>query len=97
VKTAKSLGIRVIVGAQVGETSLLTRAALPLAQALEDQLVAMEGGYGTLLLESDLVEKPLMFGQNGQLHPQDMLQTDAFGWQLPLSEELLERYVRHVP
>jgi L-Ala-D/L-Glu epimerase len=67
VETARALGIGVIVGAQVGETSVLTRAALTVAQAAAERLVAQEGAFGTWLLERDLCDPPLMFGADGVL------------------------------
>lgn len=67
VRAARAAGHRVIVGAQVGETSLLTRAALPVAAAAGPALAAMEGAFGTLLLARDVCEPPLMFGAGGRL------------------------------
>lgn len=67
VDAARAAGIGVIVGAQVGETSLLTRAALTVAHACRDVLVAQEGAFGTLLLERDVCDPPLMFGRGGVL------------------------------
>jgi len=67
VRAAMAAGHRVIVGAQVGETSLLTRAALPVAAAAGPALVAMEGAFGTLLLARDVCDPPLMFGAGGRL------------------------------
>ncbi|MFN7976793.1 MAG: enolase C-terminal domain-like protein [Vicinamibacterales bacterium] len=67
VRAARDAGHRVIVGAQVGETSLLTRAALPVAEAAGPSLVAMEGAFGTLLLTRDICDPPLMFGAGGRL------------------------------
>lgn len=64
---ARQLGIRVIIGAQVGETSLLTRAALTLAISCQDILLAQEGAFGTLLLRQDLWVPVLMFGKDGLL------------------------------
>jgi len=64
---ARRQEFRVIVGAHVGETSLLTRAALTVAHAAGDALVAQEGAFGTYLLERDVVESPLMFGAGGIL------------------------------
>ena len=65
---AKTIGMKVIIGAQVGETSLLTRAALTIASYAEDILVAQEGAFGDLLLEHDICEQPLMFGKYGELN-----------------------------
>jgi L-alanine-DL-glutamate epimerase-like enolase superfamily enzyme len=68
VEAARRLGLRIIVGAQVGETSLLTRAALTVARAAGDALVAQEGAFGTKLLAHDICDPPLMFGQGGILN-----------------------------
>jgi L-alanine-DL-glutamate epimerase-like enolase superfamily enzyme len=68
VDAARRLALGIIVGAQVGETSLLTRAALPVARAAGDALVAQEGAFGTRLLAHDVCDPPLMFGQGGVLH-----------------------------
>ena len=61
------LDIEITVGAQVGETSLLTRAALLLADEAGDKLSAQEGAFGALLLERDLFEPVLQFGAGGLL------------------------------
>ncbi len=71
VEAARDEGCRVIVGAQVGETSLLTRAALPVAEAAGPAMVAMEGAFGTLLLTRDVCDPPLMFGAGGRLSVAD--------------------------
>ena len=74
VDAARTAGVRVIVGAQVGETSRLTRAGLTVAHAAGSNLVAQEGAFGTLLLTYDVCDPPLMFGAGGRLdvrdHPQ---------------------------
>ncbi len=67
VDAAVRSGIGIIVGAQVGETSLLTRAALTIAHVARDGLVAQEGALGTFLLEHDVCDPPLMFGAGGVL------------------------------
>jgi L-alanine-DL-glutamate epimerase-like enolase superfamily enzyme len=61
------LGIEITIGAQVGETSLLTRAALILADEAGDSLCAQEGAFGTLLLTRDIFEPSLQFGDGGLL------------------------------
>ena len=65
IAAASARGIGVIVGAQVGETSLLTRAGLTAAHAAGSALVAQEGAFGTFLLQRDVCDPPLMFGQGG--------------------------------
>jgi L-alanine-DL-glutamate epimerase-like enolase superfamily enzyme len=67
VAAGRALRLGIIVGAQVGETSLLTRSALTVAAAAEDVLVAQEGAFGTFLLERDVCDPPLMFGAGGIL------------------------------
>ncbi|MCG6158233.1 enolase C-terminal domain-like protein [Rubinisphaera margarita] len=72
IEEARSRGIRVIVGAQVGETSLLTRLGITAASAARDLLVGHEGAFGTHLLQHDVVEPPLMFGPGGRLNLHDV-------------------------
>ena len=67
ISAARGRGFGVIIGAQVGETSLLTRAALTVARAAGDMLVAQEGAFGTYLLERDVCDPPLMFAEGGVL------------------------------
>lgn len=67
IEAARARGIGIIVGAQVGETSVLTRAALTAARAAGNALVAQEGAFGTFLLERDVCDPPLMFGGGGVL------------------------------
>lgn len=60
--------IPLIIGAQVGESSILTRAALTIANAFRDNLLAQEGAFGTQLLQYDIVEPSLMFEKAGKLN-----------------------------
>jgi L-alanine-DL-glutamate epimerase-like enolase superfamily enzyme len=78
IEAARSRGLLLVVGAQVGETSLLTRVALAAACAAGEHLIAQEGAFGTLLLEEDVCATPLMFGRGGTLR----LETDGPGWGL---------------
>ncbi len=82
IEQAKRLGIKIIIGAHVGETSLLTRAALPLARIAGSSLAAQEGAFGTLLLEHDIVSKPLVFGKKGILNPGQFIEPDLKGFGL---------------
>lgn len=82
VEDAKKQGLAVIVGAHVGETSILTRAALTLAHAAGDALIAQEGAFGTHLLSRDLCDPPLMFGDGGMLTVEDTLDPAAPGFGL---------------
>lgn len=79
VEAARASGVGIIVGAQVGETSLLTRAALTIAHAARDGLVAQEGAFGTFLLERDVCNPPLMFGDGGVLDISNVPSLAGFG------------------
>lgn len=81
-QAAVDRGWPIIVGAQVGETSLLTRAALSVAsQVPRENLVAQEGAYGKLLLADEPVTPTLMFGPGGKLVLAPIL-ARASGWGL---------------
>jgi L-Ala-D/L-Glu epimerase len=67
VRRMRALGLSLIVGAHVGETSLLTRAALTIANSARDLLIAQEGAFGTHLLAFDATEHSVMFGAKGVL------------------------------
>ncbi|MEE9411710.1 MAG: enolase C-terminal domain-like protein [Methylococcales bacterium] len=58
--------IDIIVGAHVGETSLLTRSALLLADKASDKLTAQEGGFSTHLLTKDPFQPNLKIGRAGK-------------------------------
>lgn len=86
VERAASLGMGVIVGAQVGETSILTRAGLTVMQAARPVLAGSEGAFGTHLLREDLTAESLMFGDGGVLTVPDV---GAPGLGLAVREEML--------
>jgi len=65
----QNTGIDVILGAHVGETSLLSRAALAVGQALDQAPAGREGAYGDILLKNDLTEPSLRFQYAGELRP----------------------------
>jgi L-Ala-D/L-Glu epimerase len=89
VEAARRLGIGVIVGAHVGETSILTRAALTVAGHAGDALVAQEGAFGTTLLRRDLVSPVLMFGRGAELDIATMLDPATPGLGLLADESAL--------
>ena len=78
-KRAASLGMDTIVGCQVGETSILTRAALPVMRSVGPNLVAAEGAFGTWLLQRDLTSPSLTFGDAGQLEVHDWSSEPGLG------------------
>jgi hypothetical protein len=51
----------------VGETSALTKAGFLLSSALLHEIIAHEGGYGMLLLESDPFREYYQLGKKGQI------------------------------
>ena len=87
VGAARDSGLSIVVGAQVGETSVLTRAGLIVARAAGRHLVGHEGAFGTHLLTADVAVPPLMFGSAGRLNADARgLSTNA-GWGLALRPE----------
>lgn len=66
-RLAASHGVKCQLGAQVGETSLLSSAGLILASLVGDCLYH-EGAFGTQLLEKDIVDHPIQFGKAGWLN-----------------------------
>ena len=88
---ARELGIEIIVGAQVGETSLLTRAALAIVQYAGDICIAQEGAFGTLLLKYDIIDFPLMFNEGGRLDFEKSLDKAVCGFQLNINDSGFSR------
>jgi L-alanine-DL-glutamate epimerase-like enolase superfamily enzyme len=66
-RRALSQGRRIVVGAQVGETSILARAGIALAAAVGASLVGYEGSYGVRLLERDVAAPAIAFGPRGEV------------------------------
>ena len=86
--------VPIIVGAQVGETSLLTRAALCLANEFKDSVIAQEGAFGTLLLETDITHESLMFGSKGRLVcPGAAMDIAAHGFEIRYKSDLFSSNV----
>jgi len=78
-KQARERNVGLIIGAQVGESSILTRAALTVASQHKSDLIAQEGAFGTHLLERDVVSQPIGFGLNGQLDASKYAKLAGFG------------------
>ena len=66
-RVARANGLDTIIGAHVGETSILTRAAIVLVQYLQNSQLATEGAFGTNLLTRDLAHETLQFAHDGRL------------------------------
>ena len=80
-----SAGLQVQVGAQVGETSLLSAAGRHLAGHLP-RLESTEGSFGTHLLAEDITADPVMFGHEGRGGP-----IVGPGLGVAVDDEVLER------
>lgn len=83
---AREAGIKVIIGAQVGETSILTRAALTIANYANDLVIAQEGAFGNLLLKRDVCDPPIMFSKDGKLEA-SMLPTKTNGFGIEMTNK----------
>jgi len=68
IEELKKLRWPIIIGCHVGETSLLTRAALVVSGAAGDSLIAHEGAFGDYLVEQEPVSPMLKFGREGLLN-----------------------------
>ncbi len=68
-RAAAARDIPVIVGCQVGETSVLARAGIAAAAAAGSSLVAFEGGYGVHLLARDIAAPSITFDRRGAIVP----------------------------
>ncbi|MCB0420139.1 MAG: hypothetical protein KDD61_04035 [Bdellovibrionales bacterium] len=77
VEKARKLSVPIIVGAQVGETSYLSKAGMIVANSCGASLLAQEGAFGTYLLEKDIVDNPLQFGKKGFLKYESL--PDGYG------------------
>jgi len=86
-KKAMENKIPLIIGAQVGETSILTRAALTIANEFRNNVYAQEGAYGILLLETDITDNPLMFKNKGLIDATKSLDQTEHGFQIPYKME----------
>jgi muconate cycloisomerase len=64
---ARERGFGIVVGAQVGETSILARAAIVAARAAGSSLLGFEGAYGLRLLERDATTVSLGFRYRGRV------------------------------
>jgi L-alanine-DL-glutamate epimerase-like enolase superfamily enzyme len=77
---ARQHGIELIVGAHVGETSVLSRAALAVVHYAQSGVAAQEGAFGTHLLQHDICASPVMFGAGGRLEAERLAVAGRPGW-----------------
>lgn len=83
---ARKAGIRLQLGAQVGETAILSAAGRHIAAYL-DQLDFVEGSFGTMLLKEDIAEERINFGNGGKA---PLLERVGFG--IKILDECLKKY-----
>ncbi|HEU5272820.1 MAG TPA: enolase C-terminal domain-like protein, partial [Xanthobacteraceae bacterium] len=88
VAAARRCGMGMIVGAQVGETSLLARAGLLAAAAAGQSLLGFEGAYGTHLLAHDIVRPSVTFDRSGRIAPAAF----SAGWGLDPEPRLAQAF-----
>jgi L-alanine-DL-glutamate epimerase-like enolase superfamily enzyme len=67
IKVFKNCGISYVIGSQVGETSLLTRAALALVTLSEHKPLFFEGGFSNHLLTVDPATPNLIIGLGARI------------------------------
>jgi pimeloyl-ACP methyl ester carboxylesterase len=67
VEALRARGWPIIIGAHVGETSVLTRAGMLVAAAAGDRLTAQEGAFGSRLIEREPASPSLKWGRGGVL------------------------------
>jgi len=84
-KLARDTGVRIQIGAQVGETGILSAAGRTFAAHLPD-LVYAEGSFGTWLLAEDVTFENVAFGLGGRA---PLLKTR--GLSVTVKEDALER------
>lgn len=87
---AKKAGIRLQLGAQVGETAILSAVGRHIAAYL-DQLDFVEGSFGTMLLKEDIAEERVNFGHGGNA---PLLGGVGFG--ISIRDEDLRKYAVQV-
>jgi len=94
VASARQRGLPVVIGAHVGETSLLTRAALTLAHVARDILHAQEGAFGTHLLARDVVDRPIMFGHGGAIDAASLPRSGRGGLQMEFQRSRYQNFAQ---
>ena len=90
IEAAGEVGVPIVVGAQVGETSILSRAGVTAAWAAGAHLVGQEGAFGTYLLEQDLTDPVIQFNRSGRLRVGHEIDANVVGLGLRAESEKIE-------
>lgn len=91
-EVAAKSGIPLIFGAHVGESSILTRYGLTVANAFQSHMLAQEGCFGRFLIKRDAVSPSLHFGFGGVFEPKKYLDGDVHGSGLEIEKQVLDRF-----
>jgi L-Ala-D/L-Glu epimerase / N-acetyl-D-glutamate racemase len=86
-RSIRERGVGLIIGAHVGETSILTRAGLTAASGARDISLGLEGAFGTHLLSIDVAQPPLMFGLGGVIDVDSLGLSSSPGLGLEIAAE----------
>lgn len=78
-RKAVSDGYGLVIGAQVGETSILSRAALTVANKYYNNIIAQEGAFGDYLLAGDIANPQIKFDSGGLLDTSFLKRSDKYG------------------
>jgi muconate cycloisomerase len=84
---AREAGIACQLGAQVGETSILSMAGRLFA-GMTGNLRFHEGSFGTRLIKSDVIRRSMAFGLGGRASTR----CRGWGWGVPADESRVARY-----
>ena len=85
IEAATTAGWPIVIGAQVGETSVLARAGVAAARAAGSHLRAIEGAFGTWLLTKDPASPTVMWGSGGVL-ALETIDLASTGWGLSIAK-----------
>ena len=85
IKEFKKYNFNFILGTHVGETSLLGRAWLLIAENFNELIIAKEGAYSSHLLNNDPASPEIKFGIKGVVNIED-LQIEKTGWGIDFEE-----------
>jgi len=81
-KKACEKNVYFLIGAQVGETACLSRAAITVASTYYHNIIAQEGAFGDYLLEHDICNPSIKFGKGGMLNISNYVDSKTKGFGL---------------
>ena len=84
-KKAFEEDINCIIGSHVGETTILSRAALLIASTYNHNVIAQEGAFGDYLLVHDICNPSMKFGKGGMIDVTQYLDNKIKGFGLNIT------------